>query len=137
MTTTARKRAPRAELSEFNPWAMMASYNGTAMAAYLEASRAFTNGLTALNSEVLSFATKRWGYDMDLSQSLTGCDNWAKASALQQDWAQQAMKDYVEEASRLMDMASEMTQEAWHPLYESSTEAVRDLDKEIQKTVAR
>ncbi|MDH3469555.1 MAG: phasin family protein [Gammaproteobacteria bacterium] len=137
MTTQTKSRARQTEPSELNPWAMMANYNGTAMAAYLEASRAFTNGLTALNSEVMSFATKRWGYDMNLSQSLTGCDNWAKASALQQNWAQQAMKDYAEEASRLMDMASAMTQDAWHPLYESSTEAVRGLDKEIQKTVAR
>ena len=65
------------------------------------------------------------------------CDNWAKASTLQQEWAEQAMRDYAGEASRLMNLASEMTQEAWHPLYESSTEAVRDMDKEIQKAVAR
>lgn len=137
MTTTTRKRVPGNEPSVPNPWTMMANCNGPAMAAYLEASRAFTNGLMTLNNEILSFATKRWGHDKDLSQTLTGCDNWAKASAVQQDWTQQAMKDYVDEASRLMDMASKMTQEAWHPLYESSTEAVRDLDKEIQKTVAR
>ena len=120
-----------------NPWVMMADFNGTAMATYLEASRAFTNGLMALNSEILSFATRRWEHDRDLGQSLTGCDNWEKASAVQQDWTEQAMKDYVDEASRLMDMASRMTQEAWSPLYKSSTEAVRDLDKEIQETVGR
>ena len=66
---------------------------------------------------------------MELSQALARCANWSDAMGLQQDWAQQATREYLAEAGRISDLASKVARESWQPVYERANKVMAGLDK--------
>ena len=108
---------------------MMMAMNGAAMDVFARACRVSFSGWAEVNSEVASFMAKRFRHDAELNASLARCDSWEDAVALQNDWMREAAEEYIEEASRLMEMTSKMASDQWKPVLEQADEAVTEFTK--------
>ena len=109
------------------------AFNTTAMEAFTKASRAYVSGMAAVNGEVFRFVTQRLRHDVEVGQSLAGCEDFSKAASLQQEWARKAMDDYMAEAGRLMELASKATTESWEPLYQGIGGTIGESKKTTAK----
>ena len=132
MTKQADKSARAGGMMPFQPFDWFAGVNNFSMDAFGEASRAYVNGMAAVNGEVFRFLSQRLRRDVETGQTMARCDDWSKAASLQQDWARAAMEDYMAESSRLMELTSKATMESWQPLYEGATRAARELREESE-----
>ena len=63
----------------------------------------------ALQDEFLRFANTRLQQDAAFGTNLLKCAKWTDAARLQQGWAAEAMSDYVTEATRLLELATNLT----------------------------
>lgn len=61
----------------------------------------------AWHEEVLRFAATRLQRDSELGQALANTRNWADAAKLQQEWATSALRDYTNETTRLLEIATD------------------------------
>lgn len=85
--------------------------------------------MATLNNEVMSFVNARVNQDVELGQALCRCGKWSDAMDLQQDWMRRATQEYLSEASRLIDLASEVTKNNWEPIYERTNHTLTNLGK--------
>jgi len=113
------------------------AFNNTTMDAFTKASQAYVSGMAAVNGEVFRFVTRRLRHDVEVGQSLAGCDDLSKAASLQQDWARKAMDDYMAETGKLMELASKATMESWKPLYEGADSAAGELKEGRSKAAKK
>jgi hypothetical protein len=60
----------------------------------------------AWQEEMVRFTAARMRRDAELGQALVSARNWADAVKLQQEWASSVIRDYTQEATRLLDIAS-------------------------------
>ena len=95
----------------------VAEINSAAMEMLTHACQAYTLGMATLNSELASFMNARVNRDVQLGHALSQCNNWSDAVELQQDWARQATQEYLDEAGRLVDLASKVAKDNWEPVY--------------------
>lgn len=137
MTKQAEKPEKAGGMTPFQPFDWFAGVNNLSMEAFSEASRAYVNGMAAVNGEVFRFLSQRMRRDMETGQSMARCDDWSKAAALQQDWVRAAMEDYMAESSRLMELTSKATMESWKPLYEGATRTARELREESESAAKK
>jgi hypothetical protein len=106
----------------------MAAANGAAMEIFAQACQAYAAGVATLNGELMGFVNARLGRDVELSRALCRCANWSDAIDLQQDWAQQATREYLAEAGRITDLASRVVNESWQPVYERANKVLTEFD---------
>ena len=129
-----------ANLPEFMPPEQLdqiTAFNNTAMDAFTKASQAYVSAMAAVNGEVFRFVTRRLRQDVEVGQSLTGCDDLSKAAGVQQEWARKAMDDYMAETGKLMELASKATMESWKPLYEGAGSAAGELPETTAKAAKK
>ena len=107
----------------------MGAFSGTAFEVFSQACLAYASCAAQLNGELMGFANTRMNRDVELSHALSKCDSWPNAVGLQQDWAQQAMQEYMAEASKLVELASKVASESWAPVYERADQALAELNK--------
>jgi len=88
-----------------------------ATAALMQAGRAYWDAVSTLNGELASFVARRLQHDIDLGQSVAGCEDWQKLARLQQDWARTALEEYAGEAASLVQLCSEANLACWQGLY--------------------
>lgn len=108
-----------------------AALNGAAAETLARSCEACTRGAVTMGAEVLSFFNTRLTRDVELSQAVSQCENWAGVADLQQEWARQATQDYFSQASKLVQLAGKLTQESWEPIYEQSNEMFTELNKPV------
>ena len=89
----------------------VAELNSAAIEILTHACQAYTLGMASLNSELASFMNARVNRDVQLGHDLVQCNNWSEAVELQQDWARQATQEYLDEAGRLVDLASKVAKD--------------------------
>ena len=106
---------------------LMMAMNGAALDAFARACRASFCGWAEVNSEVANFMAKRFRHDAELNAALARCESWEDAVTLQNDWAREAAEEYIEEASRLMEMTSKMASDQWKPVLQSAEETVAEF----------
>ena len=106
---------------------VVSAANAGALDLFSHACRAGFNGWASMNSEIADFMAKRLKHDADLSASLARCENWEDAVALQQDWARETAEEYMEEASRLMDLSSKLANDHWKPVWQQADEMVSSM----------
>lgn len=116
MAHTARKAGESAPLAAVPQLDNLTAFNNATADAFMKASKAYWDSLAELNEEISAFFTKRVQHDMELSRSITGCDDWQKAADLQQNWARTAMEDYMAETMRLMQIYSQASMAGWQTL---------------------
>ena len=108
-----------------------AAFNGAAAETFVRTCEACTNGATAVNAQVMSFIDTRLSRDIDLTQAMSKCEDWAGVVDLQQVWARQATQDYFTEASKLVQLAGKLTQESWEQVYEQTNQMLSELEKPL------
>ena len=89
------------------------------------ATQGYLNRAAAFNGEVIGFVGDRWRRDVDLGQSLARCGNWNEAIALQRNWAQHTVQDYLAEATKLIEIASKPDLSRRNPHPQPTTTAAR------------
>ncbi len=105
----------------------MTAMNGVAGEVMAEAVKAYVEGVSAWNNELMKFMKLRMDHDMELSESLAKCRSFEEAARLQQAWMQQTTEEYIAEASKLMELASKTATENWAPIYERANKAMTEF----------
>lgn len=111
---TRKERAGNDTGTNADPYVLvedLVSVNNGTMDAFLRASEAVLRGVASLNEEVLSFADKRMRASIDTSQSLVKCSTFAEAMELQSRFARSATEDYLQEATKLLNLSASVTKE--------------------------
>ena len=102
--------------------------NSDNLAAVMRSSEAVLQGMASLGNEVVSFAGKRIEENMATSQDLTQCRDVEQAFRLQCDFARKATEQYLEEARKMMDLASSMARESFTPFEERTRQTLRRMN---------
>lgn len=105
----------------------MAAASGTTLQAFMRASDAMLKGMIALNQEMTEFTNARLRQNVERSETLLRCADPAAAFNLQCDFAHKATQQYLEEANRLMALATQMTGKCWEPIEECAKETLGRL----------
>jgi hypothetical protein len=126
MTKNASQReVSQKEVSSgsLGPLAAVTLANGPMFDAFTRAGEACTKACLAWQQELVRFTGARLTKDSQLGQSMTECQNLTDLAKAQQDWAAAAAQDYLNEATRLTELAAKLTQEGvapWHAGGQSS-----------------
>jgi hypothetical protein len=106
----------------------MLQSNGANLDAAMKATDAMMKGMAAFGQEIVEFANARLRQNIETSQSLMGCSDITQAFGLQCDFARNATQQYLEEASKLMTLAAEVTRETWEPIEARTRETLTRLN---------
>jgi hypothetical protein len=102
----------------------LALAGGTTMQALMRASDAMLKGVMALSQEMTEFTNARLRQNVERSETLLRCSDPAEAFGLQCDFAHKATQHYLDEANRLMALATTVTGKCWEPLEECTRETL-------------
>lgn len=83
--------------------------NGQSLDAWTEMNKTLMDRLAAWQTETTRFMAKRFEEDMTSQRELAGCRSPSEALELYSAFTRKAMQDYLEEAGKVSDIASEMT----------------------------
>jgi hypothetical protein len=116
--TTARQ----AEFAAVASYDDVVELNRAGMDATLKASEAMLKATSSLAEELTSFACQRLRTDVETARSLMESGNdWNKAIELQGKFAADAMRDYLEEMSKIAQLSAQTTRDVWTPWQGFST----------------
>jgi hypothetical protein len=102
--------------------------NGANLDAAMKATDAMMKGMAAFGQEMVDFTNERLRQNIETSQSLMGCNDMSQAFGLQCGFAQAATQQYLQEASKLMTLAAEVTRESWAPIEARTRETLARLN---------
>jgi hypothetical protein len=97
------------------------------MQALMRASDAMLKGMMAMSQEMTDFTNARLRQTVERSETLLRCSDPAEAFGVQCDFAQKATQQYLDEANRLMALATTVTGKCWEPLEECTRETLGRL----------
>lgn len=123
----ASTRQQAAESAENTDYTALFQSNGAAFAAAMKSGEAMLHGMAEINREVMTFAADRLRKNFEMSESLLGCRDPAQALGVQVDHAQKATQAYFEEATRLVDMATRLSEECLQPIEIQTRETLGQL----------
>lgn len=85
------------------PW-----MNGAAIDTMMRMGETCARACQTWQQEIARFAAARLENDGELGKQLMSCGNWAEAVKLQQDWAGVMAQDYLNQANRMIHLASSL-----------------------------
>ncbi len=91
-----------------SPFPWLAELNGSALSALTRTGECCGKACVEWQQEVARFTTARLQSDSQVGQQLLACQNWADAAKVQSDWIASLMRDYADEANRLVQLASKL-----------------------------
>jgi hypothetical protein len=97
--------------------------NRRSMEAFVQANAAVLDGMAALSAEMLTFGNKRFGANIERSQSLAGCGDAEQAFQVQTEFFESAVRQYLDQANNMMVIMSSISRSFWGPLESQSDEA--------------
>jgi hypothetical protein len=80
--------------------------NGAFVEALTQASQNYVQRVAALNEEILGFAASRMQRTSEASEQIMKCKDLGEALRIQQEWARSMTEQYMQEASRIMEMTT-------------------------------
>jgi hypothetical protein len=106
--------ARQSELTAMASYGDLVELNRAGMDATLKAGEAMLKATSSLAEEMAGFACQRLRTDMETARSLmeSGTD-WNKAVELQSKFAADAMRDYLEETTKITQLSAQMSREVW------------------------
>ena len=122
-----RSHAPATMLPELD-YQSLALASGSTMQALMRASDAMLKGVMALSQEMTEFTNARLRQNVERSETLLRCSDPAEAFGLQCEFAHKATQHYLDEANRLMSLASEVSGKCWEPLEACTRDALDRLN---------
>ncbi len=78
---------------------------------FTAASESYARACQAWQQEIVRFTVNRFQNDSVFGQKLATCQNWADAAQVQQDWAASMAQDFMDEGTRLAQLASTLSAE--------------------------
>jgi hypothetical protein len=120
------KAAPQADVTAVGSYDDLAELNRAGMNAALKASEAMLKATSSLTEELTSFACQRLRTDVETGRSLMSSSNdLGQAVNLQGKFAADTVRDYLEEMTKIANLAAKTTQDVWAPLQDFSTRLAR------------
>ncbi|MEL7491480.1 MAG: phasin family protein [Pseudomonadota bacterium] len=92
------------------------------------AARAYYNGMSKLNREMMNFVNARVKKDMETARSFMTSKNTESAFHTQAEFLEGAIRDYADETSKIMHMAADMAHDTLAPVEERAEEMLHDFD---------
>lgn len=77
------------------------------MKANAQAGQAWMESCSRISRELMDFANSRWSRDLEAFRELSECRDPFQAFQVQANTVQTAMKQYMDEAAKLTDMATD------------------------------
>lgn len=116
------KAAPQADVTAVGSYDDLAELNRAGMNAALKASEAMLKATSSLAEELTSFACQRLRTDVETARTLMESGNdWNKAIELQGKFAADAMRDYLDEMTKIAQLSAQTTRDVWTPWQGFST----------------
>lgn len=114
--------ASQAELAAVASYDDLVELNRAGIDATLEASEAMLKATSSLAEELTSFACQRLRTDVETARTLMESGNdWNKAIELQGRFAADAMRDYLDEMTKIAQLSAQTTRDVWTPWQGFST----------------
>jgi hypothetical protein len=86
--------------------AFLGNNGGAFVEALTQASQNYVQRVAALNEEILGFAATRMQRTSEASEQIMKCKDLGEALRIQQEWARSMTEQYMQEASRIMEMST-------------------------------
>jgi len=108
-----------------------AAGNGAFVEAVTQASQNYMQRVAALNEEILGFAAQRMQKNSEAGESLMKCKDLSDALRIQQEWLRTMTEQYMQEASRIVEMTTKAAMAGFSPVAEagSAVSPANDLKK--------
>ena len=103
--------------------------NGANLNALMKANEALWSGMAQIGQEMVQFASSRLKASVELSGSVMQCGDPHEAFRLECDHARTATQRYLDEASKLMGLAAEVSQRSWAPIEDLTKETLGRLNQ--------
>lgn len=94
---------------------------------------AYSKAYLAWQDEILRFTSTRFQRDAEFGTNLLKCDKWADAARLQQSWVTSAVEDYVNEANKLMELATSLTNDVARSARDTARTAGREAGRAAEE----
>ena len=124
---TSSENEPAAEHSDT---ADLTEANRRSLQNFVEANVAIMNGMNALSAEMAAFGGKRLNANLERSQSLLGCEDAEKALRVHSEFFESATRQYLEQASSVMEVMTSISRGFWTALDQRTQETSRDPNRE-------
>ena len=93
------------------------------------AARAYYNGAAKLNQEMMSFVNDRVRKDIETATTFMSSKTSEEAFHTQAEFVEQAIRDYADEASKILHMAADVAHETLAPVEERTEEMLHKFDE--------
>lgn len=97
-----------------------AALNGSGFESLMQSSNAVMKAMGELNAEILGFTKQRLDAGLAASQSLAKCTTVQAAMDVQMDFARSETEVYLNEAKKIMELASNAASEGMKPLKQAA-----------------
>ena len=102
---------------------------GANVTALVRASEALWSGMASMGQEMAQFASARLRENMDLSGSVMQCGDPQEAFRLECDYARNATRQYLDEASKLLGIAADTSQRCLAPIEELTRDTLSRISR--------
>ena len=92
------------------------------------AARAYYNGVSKLNQEMMNFVNARVTKDIETARSFMTSQTSESAFHTQAEFVEGAIRDYADETSKIMHLAADMAHETLAPMEERAEEMLHKFD---------
>jgi hypothetical protein len=103
--------------------------SGVDLTPWIKASEAMFSGMMILGQEMGEFATARLRENMEFTSTVMRCGDPQEAVRLELDYARHATQQYLNQASRLMQRATELSQNGWAPLEAATRDTLKRAEQ--------
>lgn len=100
-----------------NPWDGFTAWTGPMMAAVGQAVQNCADACAEWQQEIARFSGARFDEDRRAQAALTSCRNFGDIMKIQQDWGAKAARDYFDETTRLVQVATKFAQAGMAPFH--------------------
>lgn len=94
------------------------------------AARAYFNGATKLNQGMVEFVNARVKKDMETARALVTSKTSRDVFNVQAHFFERTIRDYADEASKVLHMAADIARETMGPIEEQTDEILQAIDKQ-------
>ncbi len=106
---------PPFQVPEFG---QLPGFNAGGLESLMQSGNALIKAVGELNAEILGFTKQRLDAGIAVSQSLAQCKSVQAAMEVQMDFARNEAQVYLDEARKLMELASNAAVEGFKPIQE-------------------
>ncbi len=92
------------------------------------AASAYYNGATKLNQELMGFVNNRIRKDIETAQEYMAAKTSEQAFHCQAEFVECALRDYADEAAKMLHLAADMARQTMTPMEERAEEVLHSID---------